>query len=438
MIFDNQKIEDLTAQGRLSQAAALLTLVRAENPSLGARVRTLHAAVYAIAGDDHGLARVVEPQLLECRTGDAVARYYTANGIEPQGYDHLVAGVVLAAAGNASAAYDSLRESHDRALAERKIHLAVAARERLAHHALLFGDPKLARSAIEEAIALAGARRISAWLLRALAAGARFALESGDLERTAQLLARANAETRSEAIALFAPIGAQLAVELGDDGALRTWTSPALLEAAMRSESPELTIAATIAALLGAGAASRDVHSPALRRALLQADGAANVPELFLMAARYGDLDEARLGVEALAAAYSPNRPYLRAHQLLARAHLFLRTGDRAASIDCAGDAARAFSAMGLRRWTNDAMMLLVAHEPPADRRARGRSTGSALTEREQQVANLIRRGARNREVAVALQISEHTVERHVSSILGRLGLRSRWQIAEPRRNDEH
>jgi len=67
----------------------------------------------------------------------------------------------------------------------------------------------------------------------------------------------------------------------------------------------------------------------------------------------------------------------------------------------------------------------------------RGRSTASALTGREQQVANLIRRGARNREVAVALQISEHTVERHVSSILGRLGLRSRWQIVDPGKTSE-
>jgi DNA-binding NarL/FixJ family response regulator len=52
-------------------------------------------------------------------------------------------------------------------------------------------------------------------------------------------------------------------------------------------------------------------------------------------------------------------------------------------------------------------------------------------------VAHLIRRGARNREVAHALQISEHTVERHVSSILGRLGLRSRWQIVDPKKVSE-
>ena len=92
---------------------------------------------------------------------------------------------------------------------------------------------------------------------------------------------------------------------------------------------------------------------------------------------------------------------------------------------------------MGLRRWTNEAMGLLVSQERAPDRRPRGRFPSYALTEREEQVAQLIRRGARNREVAKALQISEHTVERHVSSILGRLGLRSRWQIGAPRVDPE-
>ena len=156
------------------------------------------------------------------------------------------------------------------------------------------------------------------------------------------------------------------------------------------------------------------------------------------MAAQYGDLEEARFGVESLATVFAPNRPYLNAHRLLARAHFLLRCGKLEGWIDCAGDAALAFSAIGLRRWTNEAMRLLVAQVPSGERRPRGRATGSALTGREEQVAQLIRRGARNREVAIALQISEHTVERHVSSILGRLGLRSRWQIADPNKSGEH
>ncbi|MBV8491475.1 MAG: helix-turn-helix transcriptional regulator [Candidatus Eremiobacteraeota bacterium] len=122
---------------------------------------------------------------------------------------------------------------------------------------------------------------------------------------------------------------------------------------------------------------------------------------------------------------------YAEAHHLLARAHLSLREGDRGAGIDSAGDAARAFDAIGLRSWTNEAMLLLVHQDGVADGSPRRRPSAISLTRREQQVAHLIRRGASNREVARTLQISEHTVERHVSSILSRLGLRSRWQIVD-------
>ena len=289
---------------------------------------------------------------------------------------------------------------------------------------MLFGEIDVARKAIEGAIALAQTHRFASWLLRSLAAGASLALDAGDLDRAAELLSRGRAVAASpEDLALFAATGAQLAVELGDDAKLAEWSSTEMLEIALRCERPEAAIAATMAGLIAAGApAAGDPVAIALRRALMQADGASNAPELFSIAARYGDLDEARFGVDALSAIAAPERPYLRAHRFLARAHFLLRSGERGGWIDCAGDAARAFTAMGLRRWTNEAMGLLVSQEPGGERRTRGRSSGSALTGREEQVAQLIRRGARNREVAAALQISEHTVERHVSSILGRLG----------------
>jgi len=53
-----------------------------------------------------------------------------------------------------------------------------------------------------------------------------------------------------------------------------------------------------------------------------------------------------------------------------------------------------------------------------------------ALTTREQEVAELVLRSLTNREIAKALKISEHTVESHMTSILNRLGFRSRWQLA--------
>ncbi len=318
-------------------------------------------------------------------------------------------------------------------------HFAAGACERLAHHALLFGDVKDARAAIDEAVALARRHRLAHWHLRCLAAAARLALDAGDLERAGEFVKGGREQARSaEERAIFAPSGAQLAVELGDDSALRAWTSPDILDVALHSPEAQYAIAATVAALIGVRAGALDAPvATAVRRALLLANGAVNATELYALAARKGDLEEARLSCDALGAVLAPDRPYVKAHRLLARAHLLLRSGERTGWIDSAGDAARAFNAMGLRRWTNDAMLLLVAQEPVATRRHRGRHGAAVLTGREQQVANLIRRGARNREVAVALQISEHTVERHVSSILGRLGLRSRWQIADPRKEGE-
>jgi len=54
----------------------------------------------------------------------------------------------------------------------------------------------------------------------------------------------------------------------------------------------------------------------------------------------------------------------------------------------------------------------------------------SALGARERQIAKLVADGYSNREAADALGLSEGTVKNHVSSILDKLGLRQRTQIA--------
>ncbi|MDZ7963239.1 MAG: response regulator transcription factor [Aulosira sp. DedQUE10] len=54
----------------------------------------------------------------------------------------------------------------------------------------------------------------------------------------------------------------------------------------------------------------------------------------------------------------------------------------------------------------------------------------SELTAREQEVLNLIGVGSTNREIAQQLYITEGTVKTHVTSILNRLNLRNRSQLA--------
>jgi DNA-binding NarL/FixJ family response regulator len=61
---------------------------------------------------------------------------------------------------------------------------------------------------------------------------------------------------------------------------------------------------------------------------------------------------------------------------------------------------------------------------------APGRAAVDTLTAREHEVLTLIAAGLSNRDIASRLSISERTARTHVSSILDKLGLRSRTQAA--------
>jgi DNA-binding NarL/FixJ family response regulator len=59
-----------------------------------------------------------------------------------------------------------------------------------------------------------------------------------------------------------------------------------------------------------------------------------------------------------------------------------------------------------------------------------GNGQTGGLTSREHEVAALIARGLTNRQIAAELVIAEGTADRHVSNILGKLGLMTRAQVA--------
>lgn len=54
----------------------------------------------------------------------------------------------------------------------------------------------------------------------------------------------------------------------------------------------------------------------------------------------------------------------------------------------------------------------------------------AGLTDREFEVAELIARGLDNKEIAATAYMGEGTVRNHISSILAKMGLRNRTQIA--------
>jgi DNA-binding CsgD family transcriptional regulator len=64
----------------------------------------------------------------------------------------------------------------------------------------------------------------------------------------------------------------------------------------------------------------------------------------------------------------------------------------------------------------------------------RGRAAGgvglAALTVREREVARLVAGGDSNREIAEALLVAPKTVERHITNVLAKLGLRNRTELA--------
>lgn len=65
----------------------------------------------------------------------------------------------------------------------------------------------------------------------------------------------------------------------------------------------------------------------------------------------------------------------------------------------------------------------------PTSRSGSSAPSSSALTPQELQVAHEAGRGATNREVAAALFLSVKTVERHLTAIYAKLGLRSRSEL---------
>jgi len=305
-----------------------------------------------------------------------------------------------------------------------------------ANWATALGRLDIARSCRERALFVARERRIS-WRIPYLTL--RFAamlVTLGDYEHARDLLLDAlTYDTATPVLhVLLATVGSDIALILGDHALLRRTMSDEALELAFQSQEAE-RIAQIVAVYSKVRIARGQLRtaSKLISRGIQAINQADHAADLLALAARYGSASDA-LGARSLLLDRMklPHHRVAQAYLKLWEAYDAQRRRAGTELSESAREAARLFGRLGRKHQQSEALALAGRREADVtENKPLASYLGSTLTNRERQVAELVLRGLTNRAIAQALEISEHTVETHVTSILNRLGLRSRWQLVE-------
>jgi len=142
-----------------------------------------------------------------------------------------------------------------------------------------------------------------------------------------------------------------------------------------------------------------------------------------MLAAAAGDLEAAAATFAAAVAAHEPVvDPYERGRALLALGQASRRLKQKRAAREALEAAAAQFAGIGATWWADRARSELGS--------VGGRTRIEGLTPAERRVAALVAEGKTNREVASTLFLGESTVEKHLTHIYAKLGVRSRTELA--------
>ncbi|HEY2305304.1 MAG TPA: LuxR C-terminal-related transcriptional regulator, partial [Streptosporangiaceae bacterium] len=276
---------------------------------------------------------------------------------------------------------------------ETYLHMALCAQGYLCAYA---GELTQARAACEQILDRLGTHPDDILEGMARAVLALVALSAGDLAEADRQLTRAQqieelAHNREPASNRFHPDHAEAVIGLGDLGRAET----------LVQRMEERASALPRPWILAVSARSRGL----------------------LHAAR-GDLGQALADYQrALAAHQALDMPFELGRTLLALGRLLRRRNERHRAQECLARAAEAFDAAGTPLWA------AVAREELG--RAQGRrGSREQLTPTERRIAELAASGLRNHEIATRLFLSHKTVEANLSRVYGKLGIRSRTEIA--------
>jgi DNA-binding NarL/FixJ family response regulator len=114
--------------------------------------------------------------------------------------------------------------------------------------------------------------------------------------------------------------------------------------------------------------------------------------------------------------------PFDRGRTLLALGEVQRRAKQKRAARVSLEAALATFEELGAKLWAEKARAELA--------RISGRAPAGGLTPTEQRIAELVAEGGSNKEVAAALFVTVKTVERNLTRIYEKLGVRSRTELA--------
>jgi DNA-binding NarL/FixJ family response regulator len=317
----------------------------------------------------------------------------------------------------------------------------------VADYARLRGDPELARRGFGHAIAAAERYGLTFTEAKSRLAAADMAYAEGRIADAHRFVREASALQVDGAYARMqvTAVGLPVALAAGDSFLIERLDDAELLETVPAGDLQPLTTSFIAAqAELCAWQGDLPQARRLIERALRRVRHAALIDTALLAFARYGDVASATAAAHLLDSTADRNDPIACVRIPLAGALAAAGAGDRA------GARARAAEARSLAVAAGTPLLEALACEVAGDEAAalriytaagalgdvrrlsgtRPARTPSDLTRRESEVAVLIADGLSNRAIADRLVLSDRTVEHHVASIFGKLGFRSRVQLA--------
>lgn len=320
----------------------------------------------------------------------------------------------------------------------------------VADYARLRGDPELARRGFSHAIAAAERYGLTFTEAKSRLAAADMAYAEGRIGDAHRFVREASALQVDGAYARMqvSAVGLPIALAAGDTFLSERLDDTELLQTLPTGDLQPLTTS-FIAAHAELRARQGDLTQARrlIERALPRVRHAALIDSALLAFARYGDAASSATAARLLEATADRNDPIACVRIPLAGALAADAAGDRT------GARSRAAEARGLAAAAATPLLEALACEVAGDavtalriytacgargdmrrlsdtRSARPARTPSDLTRRESEVAVLIADGLSNRAIAERLVLSDRTVEHHVAAIFGKLGFRSRAQLA--------